>query len=159
MNAPNDERILQLAHLWEEIQISQESLDARRKALAEQIIPLVQEHGTFPRNATRTKSLAADDGTEIRVTVGQESVVRNDVALELRAELREAGLGRIFRKLFQRIEQFTVAANAHELAASKLTPSLLRLFNRAIRNRALSPQVEVRRTGASRTSTGKKEAA
>lgn len=149
-----NQRILQLARLREEKKAALEAARAELAAIDEQIVPLVANYGAYPPKATRTKVLSADDGTELRVTTSQEIRVDGSLALRLRAYLREqiAGRGRIFRKLFRRVDSYVLAEGAHDFVArlprsSGLCATITKLFNAAISEEDKSPAVEVRRPG------------
>jgi len=166
----SNQRILQLARLRDEKKAALDAARAELQAVDDQIVPLVEAHGAYPPKATRTKVLSAGDGTELRVTIGQEIRVDGSLALRLRAYLREHGLGRIFRKFFRRVDSYVLAEGAHQyagnlgLAASDLglevygvrdsrgrararagINEIRRLFAAAIEEKNQSPAIEVRR--------------
>jgi hypothetical protein len=118
------------------------------KDLRKVIIARVKEEGSYPPRATKTRVLAGDE-FELRVTEPTEISVDSKTAERIKAACLRAGVGRLFPKLFRRVETYTLAGGAEKLLNGKLperAPRNLRgLFARAVRVKDLSPQVEVKK--------------
>jgi hypothetical protein len=123
----------------------QGKLDGLRRMLIE----LVLEHGEIPPRASKLW-LFRTKVHEVRVTKGTEITIDTRVAKKLKQACLLSGDGRVFRKLFRKVETFVLAGGAHQLIKlSKLPPraprNLRSLFARAIQVRELAPQLEVRK--------------
>ncbi|HLZ92953.1 MAG TPA: hypothetical protein VKQ28_14665 [Candidatus Acidoferrum sp.] len=118
------------------------------KALRDIIIARVQEEGSYPPRATKTKVLAGEE-FDLRVTEPTEISVDSKTAERIKAACLRAGAGRLFPKLFRKVESFVLAGGAEKLLNGNLperAPRNLRsLFARAVRVKDLAPQLEVKK--------------
>lgn len=118
------------------------------KAIRQIIIERVKKDGSYPPRATKTLALAGDD-YELRLTEPTEISVDSKTAERIKAACLRAGVGRLFPKLFRRVESFVLAGGAEKLLNRNLperAPRNLRsLFARAVRVKDLPPSVEVRK--------------
>ena len=114
------------------------------------LIELVQEHGQYPPRATKTLALSGNE-YELRVTTPIEVTVDTRKALNVRFACMNSGAGgRLFRRLFKKIETFVLVQGADELINQPKLPeraprNLRSLFARAVKIRELAPQLEVRK--------------
>lgn len=135
------------AYVKQEAAVEKErkELDELRKDL----IDLVLRKGCVPARAAKTLALA---GVlyEARVSRPVEITVDTQVANEMRILFRKSGTMRLLNKLFRRVETFVLADGADDFLAQRKLPAgvpknIRTLFARALRIRALSPQLEVRK--------------
>lgn len=132
--------------------LAQEAIaEAANKELSNLRHLLIDEvliRGSVPARALKTKALAGEE-YELRVTEPIEVTVDTQTALRIKRVCLGSGTGRLFAKLFRRVETFVLVGGAQKLLNGKLpdrAPRNLRsLFARAVRIKDLSPQLEVRR--------------
>src|SRR5260221_5310855 len=95
--------------------LAQEAIaDAANKQLSQlrqELIREVLKHGSVPARAVKTLALAGEE-YELRVTRPVEVSVDTKMALRIKAACLRAGLGRLFPKLFRRVETFVLAGGS-----------------------------------------------
>jgi len=154
--ATNQKRIDFLAKEYEHAKLvaylDQQNLDELR----ERIVKLVLKEGQAPARAAKTLALRGEE-YELRVSRPVEISVDGKAALRLKLACARAGAGRIFGRLFRKVETFVPVDGADRLmekVPARAPRNLRSLFARALRVRELAPQLEIRELKA-----GKKEEA
>jgi len=117
--------------------------------LRDRLLELVERHGHVPARSTKTRALIGEQ-FEIRVSRPVEVTVDTQTAEHIKWACAAADVGRLFRRLFRRVETYVLVNGAEKLInGDRLPPraprNLRSLFARALRVRELAPQLEVRK--------------
>lgn len=140
-------KIDQVAALYLEAQAAVEAANREASARRARLIELTREYGSTAPRAWKTRRLCGSD-YEIRVSEAQEITVDMRAAMRVKHACIRSGTGRLFRRLFRKVETFILAPGAERLLDQARLPedaprNLRALFARAVRVRELAPHVEV----------------
>lgn len=138
-----------LAERYLELQRKADEAAKELATLRKSLVALVLEDGSTPPRATKTKALLGES-YELRVSQPLEITVDSRIAKAIKIACIRAGSGRLFSRLFRKVESFILADGAQKLINSPKLPAraprnLRALFARAIQVRELSPTLEVRK--------------
>lgn len=148
---PTTDKIDELAHLYIDAQAATEMARAREAEFRDQLISMVEAHGTVPRRATKSKRL---EGDEYQATLSRgHSVEVNSARAELfRQWMKAKSMTRLFRRLFRRESVFVLQPDAQALVATiaqgiekdaKVAADLVAIFHQSITIQDTSPTLRV----------------
>ena len=150
--ATNQKRIDELAEEFLTAKAALEFRQERLDQLRDRIVARVLTEGQAPARAAKTLALRGEN-YEIRVSRPVEISVDGKAAARLKLACLRAGAGRIFGRLFRKVETFVPVDGADRVLGKlpERAPRNLRsLFARALRVRELAPQLEIRELKAAK---------
>lgn len=148
---PTNEQIDELAQLYTDAQEAARLAYDKQRDLASQIIALVEQHGSVPKRATKSKRVEGDE-YQCTLSKGHSVDVITARVEDFRRWMKSQNLLRVFRKLFKRESVFVLQEDAQQLVStlasgadldSKVAGELLRLFYLSLSISDNSPYLKV----------------
>lgn len=148
---PTNDQIDELAQLYTDAQEATRLAQEKQSDLAGQIIALIEQYGSIPRRATKSKRIEGDD-YQCTLSKGHSVEVNGARVETFRQWMKERGLLRLFRKLFKRESVFVLRTDADVLVStiasgadldSAVVANLVALFHQSLSIKDTSPSLKV----------------